>query len=196
MARAAIHGSSWPVPEPPPRSFGLASWRDVDLVVVEFRAPEVPDARGDGFLTFGSVPVHEGRVSLAGAIAGEASCETGGWHAGQAGDTLHAALQGRYVAGWSGASTAAGLDRLFGGGRSAWLRRTVDVHRLVALLGRRSRAPDPGRNDLARTARAFKVPDQPPADALDAAVMVAELLLITATTLEARGRGTLRDLVS
>jgi DNA polymerase III epsilon subunit-like protein len=104
---------------------------------------------------------------------------------------LRRELDRRYLVAWSARTEAAFLDEIFCEGRTHWLRRTIDVRRLASLTARLSGTdfgPDtPGVFELSSVARRYRVPEPRPRDALDAAVMTAELFLILATKLSALG---------
>jgi DNA polymerase-3 subunit epsilon len=105
----------------------------------------------------------------------------------EASHALHAALAGRCLLAWYAGVEIAFLRRTFGGSRRAWSRRTIDVRDLaIALEG----ADPDARFGLSRTARRYGVPVANPHEALDDALVTAQLFLVLASKLEARGRRT------
>ena len=104
---------------------------------------------------------------------------------------LRGELDRRYLVAWSARTEAAFLDEIFCEGRTHWLRRIIEVSRLASLTDRLS-GSDPGPDssdvfDLPSVAHRYRVPEPRPRDALDAALMTAELFLVLATKLAALG---------
>jgi DNA polymerase III epsilon subunit-like protein len=98
-----------------------------------------------------------------------------------AAERLRSALEGRFLLTWYADVELAFLRRLFGGRRRAWIRRTVDVRRLVLRL---ERADPRARFGLSATAERYGVPVASPHEALDDALVTAQLFLILASRLE------------
>lgn len=191
------------VPAPPPRWIRHRPWNAADLVAVAFSATRDLDRET---VSLGLVPVHLGRVVLRGAQyrkvtldgpspeeAGVTSANTG--HARQGDvefpvellDALGEALDGQYVIAWSAGAEAAILDKMFGGGRKRWLRRTLDVRRMARTADRLlGRVPGEGYG-LAGAADVYRVPMPRPCDALDEALTTGELFLVLATKLARMG---------
>jgi DNA polymerase-3 subunit epsilon len=107
-------------------------------------------------------------------------------------DLLRGALDGRFLLAWYAEVELAFLRRLFGGRRRSWARRTVDVRGLVVEL--EGLDPD-ARLGLSVTAERYGVPVASPHEALDDALVTAQLFLVAASRLEARGDGAVRDLL-
>jgi DNA polymerase-3 subunit epsilon len=102
---------------------------------------------------------------------------------------LRDALGRRFLITWYAEVEAAFLDKMFGGGRKAWLRRAVDVRRLVAALEEH----EVGLT-LEACADRYGVPVASPHHALDDALVTAQLFLVVATKLAARGVKSVKEL--
>jgi DNA polymerase-3 subunit epsilon len=184
-------------------------WDAVDLASLDFEATGL-DFRRDTIISFGVVPIHRGRVEVGEALyqlvdPGEIppSRESVTIHGLRPLDlrdaptleaarrALRGALDGRYLVTWWAGVEAAFLDRLFGGGARSWLRRAIDVRRLVIDL----EGTSAGELTLVGAAERFGVPIASPHHALDDALVTAQLFLITASRMAAGGRGRIRDLV-
>ena len=191
------HGS----PEAPPSSWRKRPWTQVPFVSLDFEATGLDFSR-DTIISFGVVPVTEGRIDVGGAVyqlvdpldvpldrraipvhmlrpvdlAGAPSLEA-------ARQALRAALGRRFLVTWFAEVEAAFLDKIFGGGRRRWMRRAVDVRRLVAAL----EGPEHGPLTLAACADRYRIPVADPHHALDDALVTAQLFLVTAAKLADRG---------
>ncbi|MGZ4146435.1 MAG: hypothetical protein ACXVPL_01905, partial [Actinomycetota bacterium] len=106
--------------------------------------------------------------------------------------SLAAALAGRFVLAWFAELEIAFLARIFGTRRRPWRRRTVDVRALTLALEGLS---VDNRMTLTAAAERFGVPVASPHDALDDALVAAQLFLVVAARLERAGAGTVGDLV-
>jgi DNA polymerase-3 subunit epsilon len=102
---------------------------------------------------------------------------------------LRRALEGRFLLTWYADVELAFLRRGFGGRPRAWRRRTVDVRAMVVEL---ERVDPETRLGLSVTARRYGVPVASPHDALDDALVTAQLFLVVASRLQARGGGSVR----
>jgi DNA polymerase-3 subunit epsilon len=112
-------------------------------------------------------------------------------------DAFRGALSGRFILAWAAEVEIAFLRKVFGGGRRAWRRRTIDVRTLIMAIERPlgDAVRGPGYYALSAAATRFGVPVEQTHHALDDAFMTAELFLVAANALEARGRGSIRDLL-
>jgi DNA polymerase-3 subunit epsilon len=120
-----------------------------------------------------AIPVHMLRpIDLAGAPSLEAAR-----HA------LRSALGRRFLVTWFAEVEAAFLDKIFGGGYRRWMRRAVDVRRLVVAL----EGAEHGPLTLAACADRYRIPVADPHHALDDALVTAQLFLVTAVKLGERG---------
>jgi DNA polymerase-3 subunit epsilon len=191
-------------PSAPPRRRRRRPWREVEFASLDFETTGL-DHRRDAIVSFGFVPVRSGRVVVGEGVhqlvvpnvpatvasmkvhhilprdlAGAAPFE-------EAREILRTALEDRYVLAWFAEVEIAFLARIFGGSRRWWRRRTVDVRRLAIEL---EHARPDVRNTLVGTASRYGVPVASPHEALDDALVTAQLFLVLATKLEARGLST------
>lgn len=174
---------------------------------LDFEATGLDFSR-DTIISFGTVPVDEGRIDVGGAgyqlvdpvdvplnhqaitIHGLRPIDLRGAPSLEAArSALRDALARRFLITWFAGVEAAFLNKLFGGGPKAWLRRSVDVRRLVAAL----EGTDAGLTLDACAAR-YGVPVASPHHALDDALVTAQLFLVTATKLGERGVKSIKDL--
>ena len=182
-------------------------WTRVPFASLDFEATGL-DFERDTIISFGVVPVNGGRIDVGAAayqlvdpadvpmdhqaitIHGLRPMDLRG---APSLDAARAALRDglgrRFLITWFAEVEAAFLDKVFGGGRKAWLRRAVDVRRLVAALEER----DVGLTLEACAAR-YGVPVASPHHALDDALVTAQLFLVVATKLAARGITSVKDL--
>jgi hypothetical protein len=156
------------------------SWTETDLAVLSLCSD--PQS---GAVSFGVVPIKDGRIDLGGMLgAGEAGCDA-------VRESLSSALEGRYLVVWAVEREASCLDGALGWGFGGWIRRTIDVRRLaVAVDGH----PVNGDGAVA-VARRYNVPTPTSAGPLEEALVAAQLFLIMATKLAARGERTIGDLL-
>jgi DNA polymerase-3 subunit epsilon len=169
------------------------------------------DYRRDEIVSFGVVPVRAGRVVLGEAVhqlvapavpvsptsvrihqllpAELASAPSLSQARGRLGD----ALAGRFVLAWFAELEIAFLARAFGNTRTSWRRRTVDVRRLALAI---EDLPTDNRLTLTAIAERFGVPVTSPHDALDDALVAAQLFLVLAARFERAGGDRVADLVA
>ena len=195
-------------PQPPHATWRRMPWRKVPLACLDFEATGLDFAR-DTIISFGVVPVNEGRIDLGDSVyelvdpvdvpldtraipvhmlrpidlAGAPSLDA-------ARQALATALHRRFLVTWFAEVEAAFLDKMFGGGRKSWLRRSVDVRRLIAAL----EGDDHGPLTLDACAKRYGVPVASPHHALDDALVTAQLFLVMATKLGERGMRSMGDL--
>jgi DNA polymerase-3 subunit epsilon len=188
-------------PAAPPRSWRRRPWREVEFASLDFETTGLDYAR-DAVVSFGVVPVRAGRVAVgagvhqlvaAGVPSSPASMKihrilprdlADAPTLEQARAALGSAIAGRFVLAWYAGVELAFLARIFGGRRRAWARRTVDVRDLAIEL----EGADPeARFGLSTTAARYGVPVANPHDALDDALVTAQLFLVLAAKLEVRG---------
>jgi DNA polymerase-3 subunit epsilon len=194
----------------PARSARRVSWRRATFASLDFETTGL-DYRRDEIVSFGVVPVASGRVILRRATRrlvapavpmSAASVRVHQLLPGElrsapelavARKELAAALEGRFVLAWFADVEIAFLARIFGDGRRSWRRRTIDVRRLaIAVEGL-----DPNsRMTLSAAAGRLGVPVASPHDALDDALVAAQLFLVLADRLERAGAGTVADLLA
>ncbi|MBI3649343.1 MAG: 3'-5' exonuclease [Actinobacteria bacterium] len=184
-------------------------WHAVEFASLDFEATGLDFAR-DRIISFGVVPIRGGRVEV-----GEAAYQLvdpgdrppsresvtihglrpvdlrGAPTVAAARQALREALDGRFLVTWWAGVEAAFLDNLYGGGARSWMRRSVDVRKLVLALGGEQAA----RLTLTEAAARYGVPVASPHHALDDALVTAQLFLVTATHMAAQGKKTVADLL-
>lgn len=195
-------------PEPPPPGWRRRPWSSVPSVALDFEATGLDFAR-DTIISFGTVPIVEGRIDIGGSayqlvdpvdVAMDPRAIT--IHGLRPMDlrdapsieaariALREALGGRYLVTWFAEVEAAFLAKLFGDGRRTWLRRSVDVRRLVAAL----EGGEGGPLTLEACAARYGVPVASPHHALDDALVTAQLFLVIGSKLAERGMRSVKDL--
>lgn len=201
-------------PSAPKRRSRRGDWRSAELVALDFETTGL-DLDRDEVISFGLIPILGGRIDLSGQLyqevapAVEPSRSSIPIHHLRAqdlatapamqevADAFRGALSGRFILAWAAEVEIAFLRKVFGGGRRAWRRRTIDVRTLI-MAGERPSSDarrGPGYYALSVAATRFGVPVEQTHHALDDAFMTAELFLVAANALEARGRGSIRDLL-
>jgi DNA polymerase-3 subunit epsilon len=199
-------------PAKPARWFLHQSWTKAPLVALDFETTGL-DLRRDAIISFGMVPIESGGVELGKALYREVhpdvppSAESIAVHhirpvdlreapsMTEARNELRAFLDRRYIVTWVGEVEANFLTTVFGGSGMFWLRRMVDAYRMVRALERLEGAdPNVPVGRLEDTAERYGVPVEEAHYALDDAVMTAELFVVVATKLAARGDDRLKAL--
>ena len=196
-------------PPGPPRGQRRRPWRAVDLASLDFEATGLNFER-DRIISLGVVPIEGGRIDIGRAVyelvdPGDVALtgETitihglrpvdvqGASSADAARETLRRALAGRFLITWYATVEASFLAKLFGTRPTRWLRRSIDVRRLVVgLLG-----AEAAGLTLEQAAARFDVPVASPHHALDDALVTAQLFLVAASKLGTMGAGTPGDLM-
>jgi len=184
-------------------------WRAVDLASLDFEATGLNFER-DRIISLGVVPIEGGRIDIGRAVyelvdPGDVALtgETitihglrpidvqGASSADTARETLRRALAGRFLITWYATVEASFLAKLFGTRPTRWLRRSIDVRRLVVgVLG-----AEAAGLTLEQAAARFDVPVASPHHALDDALVTAQLFLVAASKLGTMGAGTPGDLM-
>jgi DNA polymerase-3 subunit epsilon len=201
------------LPVSPSRLYRRVHWSQAPLVALDFETTGL-DLQRDAVISFGAVPVLAGRVVMGEAQYQEIAPAVPPSHRsiavhqlrpqdlavapglGEVAGTLRVALDRRYLLTWTAEVETAFLTRIFGGGRRRWMRRTIDVWRLSMRLDQlQEPGRATGRSGLAATAERHGVPVEDAHHALDDAVMTAELFLVIAAKLAARGYGTVAGLL-
>jgi len=201
-------------PSAPERRSRRGDWRSAELVALDFETTGL-DLDRDEVISFGLIPILGGRIDLSGQLYQEVAPSVEPSRSSipihhlraqdlatapamqEVADAFRGTLSGRFILAWAAEVEIAFLRKVFGGGRRAWRRRTIDVRTLIMAVegpsgdvGRR-----PSNYALSAAATRFGVPVEQTHHALDDAFMTAELFLVAANTLEARGRGSIRDLL-
>jgi DNA polymerase-3 subunit epsilon len=179
------------------------------MVALDFETTGL-DRERDQVVSFGAVPVREGRVMVGEAVqrlisptvpASAASMRIHGLLPRDLADApplsavrseLSDVLEGRFILAWFADVEIAFLSRVFPVPARRWIRRTIDVRLLALALEGAGRA---ARRTLSDTAVRYGVPVETPHDALEDALVTAELFLVLASRLEARGRVRMSDLL-
>ncbi len=185
-------------------------WRSGRYVAVDLETTGL-DPELDRILSFGTVPVDDGRIRLERSLYRLADpgipvpAETVTIHGirpadlesapplGDVVEELAAALEGRIPIVWTSWVEASFLARVLGGSPRRWMRRMVDVRWLVVRLDERSGGSSAARGaGLHETARRFGLPLEDAHHALGDAFVTAQLFLMAATRLGGNARGMVR----
>jgi DNA polymerase III subunit epsilon len=201
-------------PNAPKRRSRGGDWRSAELVALDFETTGL-DLDRDEVISFGLIPILRGRIDLSGQLYQEVAPGVEPSRSSipihhlraqdlatapamqEVADAFRDALSGRFILAWAAEVEIAFLRKVFGGGRRAWRKRTIDVRTLIVAVERLSddTGRGPGYYALSAAATRFGVPVEQTHHALDDAFMTAELFLVAANALEARGRGSIRDLL-
>jgi DNA polymerase-3 subunit epsilon len=115
---------------------------------------------------------------------------------GEVAGDLRAAISGRVLLAWFAEVEIAFLRRIYGGSERAWRRRTVDVRDLAIAVDHGPASARAARGyGLTATAERYGVPVANPHDALDDALVTAQLFLVLAAKLPDRPRPSVGDLL-
>ena len=181
--------------------------REAEFASLDFETTGL-DRERDAVVSFGVVPVRGGRVVVGEAVHQlmvpevPSSPESMRIHgilpkdleAAQpfaiAGRTLRDALAGRFLVAWFAGVELGFLGRLYGGRRRSWVRRTIDVRQMAIELEHQDQGI---RQSLSSAAERYGVPVANPHEALDDAMVTAQLFLVLAARLEERGFGSARS---
>jgi DNA polymerase III subunit epsilon len=200
-------------PVAPPRSSRRKRWQDSELVALDFETTGL-DLRRDAVVSFGLVPVSGGRIDLSRALYQEVAPAAPLSHSSIAvhhlrptdlaqapplsavTEQLRSGLEGRFLLTWSAEIEATFLARTFGGRVRRWLARTVDVLRLSLLAdGIEGTSPRADSYSLADTVARAGLPVEEAHDALNDALMTAEMFLVVAARLAPHGFQDVRSLI-
>jgi len=197
----------------PPRRYRRLPWRAAEFVALDFETTGLDFAR-DTIVSFGVVPVREGRVVLADAVhqlvdphvppsprsqtihelrpqdlAGSPSLS-------ESRDVLARALARRIVLTWFADVELHFLSAIFGSPRTAWRRRMIDVRDLAIVA---DGAPPSARVQagygLSWTAERLGIPVASPHDAFDDALVTAQAFLVLTGRLPTHPNPTTADLL-
>ena len=201
------------LPSPPSPRERAGSWRDASFAALDFETTGL-DLGTDVVVSFGVVPVDDGRARLADSLhqlvspgvppsprsqtihelrpqdlAGAPEIE-------QARAPLAAALSDRFLLAWFADVEVHFLTAIFGGSRRRWRRRTIDVRNLAIAVDGVARAArsSPGYG-LTATAEVYGVPVANPHEAFDDALVTAQLFLVLASKVPGHPEPTVRQLL-
>ena len=169
-------------PRPPKRRSRRADWCAAELVALDFETTGL-DLDRDEVISFGLIPIRDGRIALSGQVYQEVAPEADPSHSSirihhlraqdlaiapamhDVTDAFRAELDGRFVLAWAAEVEVAFLRKVFGGGKRAWRRRTIDVRTLIMAVERSQGEGSPGYYAL--TGHAPATDDQRLRDSLD-----------------------------
>lgn len=196
-----------------PRRAARLAWREASYVSLDFETTGLNYAT-DHIVSYGLVPIELGRVLVGMARhqlvrpPKEPSPRSQTVHllrpvdladapdAAAAAGELRAALSGRLVLAWFAEVEIAFLRGLYGGSERTWRRRVIDVRDLaIAVDGAPSAARRERGYALGGTAARYGVPVASPHDALDDALVTAQLFLVLVEKLPRLPDPNVRDLV-
>jgi DNA polymerase III subunit epsilon len=199
-------------PAAPSRWFLHHSWTKAPLVALDFETTGL-DLRRDAIISYGAVPIVEGRVDLGRAQYREVrpvvepTRDSIAVHhlrpvdlreapsMRETRNELSLMLERAHIVTWVAEVEANFLATVFGGGTLSWLRRTIDTYRMARAMERLEGGdPERGIGRLEDVADRYGVPVEEAHHALDDAVMTAELFLVLAAKLSARGDDRLKTL--
>ena len=199
------------MPVSPPRRPALGtrsrSWRELEFASLDFETTGL-DRERDAVVSFGVVPVRGGRVVVGESVHQlvvpdvPSSPESMRIHGilprdladaqpfAIAGESLRRALDRRFLLAWFANVEIGFLGRLYGGRRRSWVRRTIDVRQMAIEL---EHLDQDVRQSLSSAAERYGVPVANPHEALDDAMVTAQVFLVLAARLEDRGFGSARS---
>jgi DNA polymerase-3 subunit epsilon len=201
------------MPMPPPTRARTTGWRRASFAALDFETTGLRLGT-DVVVSFGVVPVDGGRARMRDAVhqlvspsvppsprsqtihelrpqdlAGSPDIE-------EARIALASALAGRFLLAWFADVEVHFLAAIFGGSPRRWRRRTIDVRNLAIAIDGAPRASrrTPGFA-LSATAATYGVPVANPHEALDDALVTAQLFLVLASKVPGRPEPTVRQLL-
>jgi DNA polymerase-3 subunit epsilon len=197
----------------PSRRARRRSWRQATFASLDFEATGLDFSR-DTIVSFGVVPVRDGRAVLSGSVhqlvdpdvPPSARSQTihelrpqdlsGSPRLEEARHVLREAIREAYLLVWFADVEVHFLSAIFGGRPASWRRRTIDVRNLAIEV---DGAPPAARAamgyGLTSSAERLGVPVVNAHDALDDALVTAQAFLILATRLPAHPEPTVADLL-
>jgi len=201
------------LPAPPPRPRRRTPWAEAAYAALDFETTGL-DYATDEVVSYGVVPIQGGHVRLGDAVHQLVRPDTPPSPSSQTVHLLRPAdlaeappiaesrerlrnlLAGRYLVVWFADVEVHFLARTFGGSLRAWRRRTIDVRNLaIAVAGEPAEVRRRQGFALHTVARRYGVPVVSPHEALDDALVTAQLLLVLAPKLPGVPRPSVRDLV-
>jgi DNA polymerase III subunit epsilon len=189
-------------------------WHEAAYAALDFETTGL-DYEADHIVSYGLVPIERGRVRVGAATSQLVRPPTPPSPRSQtvhllrpvdladapdvsaAAAGLRAALAGRFIVAWFAEVEIAFLRRVFGGSTRRWRRRVVDVRDLAIVI---DGSPPGARRErgyaLSVTAERYGVPVADPHDALDDALVTAQLFLVLVGKLPGRPVPSARQLTA
>ncbi len=193
------------LPRPPRRGLRRARWRSAPFASLDFETTGL-DYLHDDIVSFGVVPIRAGRIAVKASLhqlvdpmipPSSASVKVHGMRtqdlagsprANDARGTLRTALDGCFILSWYAPVEIAFLGRMFEGGRRRFRRRTIGVREIaIGIDRRRGHLSEAAEYSLSSCASRYGVPVASPHDALDDALVTAQVFLVLAARLEREG---------
>ena len=188
-------------------------WRLAEYAALDFETTGL-DAANDAVVSFGVVPVRDGRAILAEAVhqlvrphvPPSPRSQTihelrpqdlaGSPRIGEVREVLRRALERRWLLAWFADVEIAFLAAIFGTSERTWRRRTIDVRNLaIAADGQPPEIRGRPGYGLGAEAHRWKIPVANPHEALDDAFVTAQLFLVLARKMPGDPDPTIRSLV-
>lgn len=188
-------------------------WRLAEYAALDFETTGL-DAANDAVVSFGVVPVRDGRAILAEAVhqlvrphvPPSPRSQTihelrpqdlaGSPRIGEVREVLRRALERRWLLAWFADVEIAFLSAIFGTSERTWRRRTIDVRNLaIAADGQPPEIRGRPGYGLGAEAHRWKIPVANPHEALDDAFVTAQLFLVLARKMPGDPDPTIRSLV-
>ena len=193
------------LPRSPRRRLRRGAWRSAPFASLHFETTGL-DYLHDEVVSFGVVPIRAGRISVGASLHqlvdpmvppsaapvkdhGMRSQDSAGSPtSADPRGTVRVALDGCFILSWYAPIEVAFLGRMFEGGRHRFRRRTIDVRELaIGIDRRRGHLSEAAEYSLSACASRYGVPITSPHDALDDALVTAEVFLVLAARLEREG---------
>ncbi len=201
------------IPAAPPAQARALPWRRASFAALDFETTGL-DLRSDVVVSFGVVPVEGGRAQMRGAVHQLVSPSVppsprsqtihelrpqdlaGSPVIAEAREALSSAIAGRFLLAWFADVEVHFLSAVLGGSARRWRRRTIDVRTLaIAVDGApRTIRTRPGYG-LTATAERLGIPVANPHEALDDALVTAQLFLVLASKVPHRPDPAVRHLL-
>jgi DNA polymerase-3 subunit epsilon len=201
------------LPAAPPWAFRGRSWRDAPFAALDFETTGL-DYSADAIVSFGVVPVRHGRAIVRESVHQLVDPDVpptprsqtvhelrpvdlaGSPRLDEARERLAEVLAGSYVLAWFAEVEVHFLARAFGGSLRAWSRRTIDVRNLAIAVDHQppSRRLEHGYA-LTSVANRLGVPVANPHEALDDALVTAQLFLVLVSKIPDVPEPSVRDLL-
>jgi DNA polymerase-3 subunit epsilon len=201
------------MPPPPPRRGRARPWDEGSYAALDFETTGL-DLERDAVVSFGVVPVDNGRAKVGGSIHQLVRPEVPPSPRSQTfhllrpldlaeaptmretAEDLRRRLARRFLLAWFAEVEVHFLAKSLGGSVRTWRRRTIDVRNLaIAVDGRPPSIRDEHGYPLSGLARRYGVPVAAPHEAYDDALVTAQLFLVLVSKLPGRPRPSIRDLV-